>query len=636
MFVKDLATLRPRTNSEEFKKHFEPFEKELEINSPPPPPPISQIDDSAVEDVINPPDCGKTKEFLTGGRVVGGRRARNEEFPWQVALMTSRFPQTFGQFTHYCGGTVLNSRWILTAAHCTHNVDLEHLKGMVGTNDIRRPGPKSMEIYFDLSIIHENYTHGEYNNDIALLHTTKSMPMYPNTTAINAACLPQANQAFDGFLTVSGWGRISEEGPRTSRLKTLGVPLQESGNCKQRYKKLFHEDTMLCVVNLEKVESRHFGLGRFLFPSDGYNGGYSNRYNPYGGYGYNPYKPYNPYNTYTPYYGHNSGYGYENRPKNHRRFNRFRNRNYRYLDPYGNPYTTVPTRYRGGRTDELGELTTGGYNNRYRSGDVGLSAKDCGRAPPPPPIGGRIVGGNYTYPRELPWQVSIQVNHLPSSRGDWSQYCGASILNERWLVTAAHCLTGVNLENMKGIIGTDDVKRIGDQAQEVEFDKAITHPDYDESNSRNKYNNDIALLRTKTKIKLTRDFSVNAVCLPKSEEITSGKVTVSGWGRISEGGSKSDKLRKVDVSVQNSDYCKKAYKTLFSDEYFICAGVLEGGKDSCQADSGGPLIQRKNGKAYLVGVVSFGIGCARRGNPGVYAKVSHYVDWIKQTVRENS
>ncbi|XP_054709106.1 trypsin-1-like [Uloborus diversus] len=111
-----------------------------------------------------------------------------------------------------------------------------------------------------------------------------------------------------------------------------------------------------------------------------------------------------------------------------------------------------------------------------------------------------------------------------------------------------------------------------------------------------------------------------------------GMATVTGWGTTSQGGSLSETLRAVDVPIMTDDECRKAYEDMIEDS-MICAGYEEGGKDSCQGDSGGPFVQRsESGVSTLIGIVSWGKGCAQPNNPGVYTETAHFMDWIVRTM----
>lgn len=129
----------------------------------------------------------------------------------------------------------------------------------------------------------------------------------------------------------------------------------------------------------------------------------------------------------------------------------------------------------------------------------------------------------------------------------------------------------------------------------------------------------------------------------QSQNFVSFNPFVAGWGRVQEGGRSSNILQQLQIEVLRNDECKEQYRKqgkLISEYQFgdavLCAGNLAGGQDSCQGDSGGPLILPifANGKfpVYQIGIVSYGIGCARTNTPGVYTRVQHFVDWIQEKV----
>jgi len=164
----------------------------------------------------------------------------------------------------------------------------------------------------------------------------------------------------------------------------------------------------------------------------------------------------------------------------------------------------------------------------------------------------------------------------------------------------------------------------------------IIHEGY--SSEASYASNDVALLRTTKPIDIKGSKGyINGICLPDSLEDPAGWAIVTGWGDMEEGGVNSDVLRTVKVPIVPREACNNAYDYNPKDETdsivesMICAGIIN--RDSCQADSGGPLIQRNRKGFYtLIGVVSFGEGCGRRKFPGVYSKVAYFVDWIEKNV----
>ena len=156
------------------------------------------------------------------------------------------------------------------------------------------------------------------------------------------------------------------------------------------------------------------------------------------------------------------------------------------------------------------------------------------------------------------------------------------------------------------------------------------HPRY---NDRTK-EYDIAMVELESEVEFN-DY-MKPVCLPtSSSNFRDGTMcTVTGFGTIREGGPQATTLMKANVPIVSRQKCSQNYGRI--SDLKICAGYDQGRIDSCQGDSGGPLVCPQNGKAYLAGVVSYGIGCARPGYPGVYANVQAFLTWIDDTKRSSS
>lgn len=221
-------------------------------------------------------------------------------------------------------------------------------------------------------------------------------------------------------------------------------------------------------------------------------------------------------------------------------------------------------------------------------------------------------------------------------------FCGATIINERWLLTAAHCVcNGLNQimkpHHIAGIVGLHSISEHQQNdflrsSLEVNFEEIVVHHGY----SCTKIRDDIALLKMSKPLSLGT--TIKPICLNTENIVTNSLAVVSGWGWTNEDlseGVRADKLRKASVQIWNNKECERSFHENGKTEYSIldsqlCAGYKSGGIDSCWADSGGPLVSNGN---VLVGVVSTGIGCARPGLPGIYTRVNKYISWISSVVK---
>lgn len=229
-------------------------------------------------------------------------------------------------------------------------------------------------------------------------------------------------------------------------------------------------------------------------------------------------------------------------------------------------------------------------------------------------LGRRIVGGRRALQGEFPYQVGLRVGErgLP--------FCGGSIISSHWIVTAAHCLkdhSGLHFAISQLRAFTATINPLVNRGNVLPIQKIIIHGGYNPTT----HINDIALLKTQVPIT-----GGSPIALPaQGLGITSGTGTVSGWGTTREGGPRSSDLLATDLDVMQDSECRRKYGSIYAVPQMLCGGYRAGGRDTCQGDSGGPFAQ--NGQ--LIGVTSFGRGCARPNTPGVYTRVSHYVDWIR-------
>jgi len=225
----------------------------------------------------------------------------------------------------------------------------------------------------------------------------------------------------------------------------------------------------------------------------------------------------------------------------------------------------------------------------------------------------KIVGGSIAAPHAAPFIANI--------RRSGSLMCGGSLVAPGYVISAAHCEYSM-VNRLTVTVGDITLSQAESSEQVFSVVAQTPHEDYDPSI----YLNDIMILTLQGNAQVNS--YVQLVTLPTAGvDVAVGTMcTVYGWGTTSSGGSISDSLRQVDVPVVSNDECDDFfyYRGAIYDT-MICMGYqVDGGKDSCQGDSGGPAMC--NGE--LAGVVSWGIGCAEPKYPGVYTRVSDYVDWI--------
>ena len=233
-----------------------------------------------------------------------------------------------------------------------------------------------------------------------------------------------------------------------------------------------------------------------------------------------------------------------------------------------------------------------------------------------------IVGGTEVDPAcpdcKYPFMVSIQ------STGYWGgHFCGGSLVRPDWVVTAAHCVQGESASQLRVKIGLHNVN--GTTGSETKLvDQIIVHPNY----SGNSLDNDYALLHLTTE----SDFEPIQLITENAHDNEPVMSTTLGWGATSSGGWGSTYLMEVDVPIDNS--CGN-YSNWEITNNMVCAGDNNGGEDSCQGDSGGPLIMTNgDGEYELIGIVSWGYGCAEAGYPGVYSRIWTRKDWFFDYIGE--
>lgn len=253
-----------------------------------------------------------------------------------------------------------------------------------------------------------------------------------------------------------------------------------------------------------------------------------------------------------------------------------------------------------------------------------LNSQDCGTTSMSP----RIVNGNNASEGQFPWMAFLLVHYKSF---EYDRGCGAAFVTRQHIMTAAHCM--VRKEEKPVYMTVFYGSRQLFHGAHVNVIQYLTHPDYVPTI----YFNDIAILMLEHPV--TFSSTVRPICIPRGPLNATGlETSVAGWGALSTNGTRPEVLRYTTIKIIPDALCREKFRnSLFDKETMYCAYEVD--TDTCEGDSGGPMMARRkrDGHVLLVGIVSYGKKkCAMRDTPAVYTRVDAFVPWILDNIGEYS
>ncbi|XP_060837794.1 venom protease-like [Rhopalosiphum padi] len=258
----------------------------------------------------------------------------------------------------------------------------------------------------------------------------------------------------------------------------------------------------------------------------------------------------------------------------------------------------------------------------------------------------RMIGGDQSELGAWPWMVALGYINYNIKNNTLQWLCSGTLITDSYVLTSAQCVK--NRDNIRlttarlGELNLDPNVNDGATPLDVPIEHVIIHEKYNSEG----VHNDIALLKLNQSVVYTE--LIQPICLPITSDVQNINLTatmlfVAGWGSTDPTSSLSEpsntNLMEIQIPITNTTECKQLYEknnTVIDDRIILCAGHSLGGKDACRGDSGGPLMLPIENQYYLMGIVSYGPKiCGEPGHPGVYTRVSYFVDWITMKLRNS-
>uniref|UniRef100_A0A8C8Z2H1 Transmembrane serine protease 9 n=1 Tax=Prolemur simus TaxID=1328070 RepID=A0A8C8Z2H1_PROSS len=546
-------------------------------------------------------DCGLQPAWRTAGRIVGGMEASPGEFPWQVSLRENK--------EHFCGATIISARWLVSAAHCFNEFqDPTEWVAYVGTTYLSGSEASTVRAQVTRIVKHPLYNPDTADFDVAVLELSGPLSFGRD---IQPACLPAATHVFPPGkkCLISGWGYLKEDFlVKPEVLQKATVELLDQALCAGLYGPSL-TDRMVCAGYLDgKVDSCQGDSGGPLVCEE-----HSGRFFLAG------------------IVSWGIGCAEARRPGVYARVTRLRDWILEATTMASLPlaFTVAPApvtpdaawpTIRESPVVNTPTKLMPAPSTMPRDPVTTPKPQECG-ARPAMEKPTRIVGGFGATSGEVPWQVSLK----EGSR----HFCGATVVGDRWLLSAAHCFNHTKVEQVRAHLGTVSLLGLGGSPVKIGLRRVVLHPLYNPGT----LDFDLAVLELASPVVFNK--YIQPVCLPLAiQKFPVGRTCmISGWGNTQEGNAtKPELLQKASVGILDQKACSALYNFSLTDR-MLCAGFLEGKVDSCQGDSGGPLAcEETPGVFYLAGIVSWGIGCAQAKKPGVYVRITRLKGWILETI----
>ncbi|XP_052901883.1 transmembrane protease serine 9-like [Anopheles moucheti] len=634
----------------------------------------------------SPPGCGIRSSSI----LIGGQLTQIDDFPWTALI---EYAKPDGSYGFHCGGTLISQGHIVTAAHCVSSLPTGWKVNRVrlgewdisAIEDCEHDYCNNPVIDVNISkiIVHDGYDlrGNSFSNDIALIRF-KEQVNFSNT--VQPICLPlsesiRSENVTGSFSTVAGWGSTPRVSGAAKKLQ-VDLNLRNTQQCSSILEQRgtgFPPLAQLCALgerSNREICSVDAGGGLVrVFYGFYYLIGIAGLVKEKCGSADVP-GVYTEVSAYVDWIKQNI---------NSIGNIMARSQLYRWLlslcvlttvnvaealdrgqscvNPVGKPGTCMPFRecpplmaiYRKPITtpDESRFLANSRCGEIDRRTLVCCATADFSETinndlPVPPRCGiqlsDRVVGGQTTELEEFPWSALIQYWR---SEGFYEFSCGGTLINARYILTAAHCVKFLpqGWQVSKVRLGEWDLATENDCLNgvcspspiDLAVENIIAHSDYTGKNTS--HINDIALMRLEQDVPSSS--TIRPICLPVMDSVRNlnwiGMSSFAvGWGKT-ETALASEKKLKVELKVRDLTNCLQAYSGngIYLKPSQMCAGGVRG-KDTCTGDSGGPLMAKVKGAWYLIGVVSFGANkCGTAGYPGIYTNVAMHMDWIESNIQ---